>query len=748
MKTRLACCFRCPEFLGLGVGLLGLPAWKLVSQFLAVPATMLAALGVIGLLAGLAGAAASRRWADDRRTPGRHGAKAAVWAVIVAGAIFVLIARSLTGSGGLIKALMTAGASLLPSMFVGSIAAAVAAAILKLWGTKPDDHPPATEPPALLRWIFRGLIAALTLGAMASPFYASRGLSPLEAGRTPFSYTKPAALDTAPAVAWELHSQRLLGRFDPVAPIRLSKDERFIAGVASGAVVVQELDKENKRHLPNLPFPPAQVAFSPDGSRLFLVSASEPRRIAVVEIGTGRFLLPQPKNRAVPVGTIWWHGEKDVWFGESQGKTLALNLDTLLVDPVEVSVDEQKRFEAEVSPPMPRNDRWRFVFQSMVTSAELPETQGTRDWPVIEQDFLGLRDMKQAVTRAFPGIAVREGERAFGTSDGSKVLIQRGGELKAYYFKDRPIPSLRWKLTMPHGPEEMKEKDKTLRALARGELAAMLYRPMVNPLNQQTVGPERGEQPKAVLRFARWEGKEAELWAATDFEPQAAGDVIADIHVLGESRELLSCNQPHRWWTLCPEPMADAAAAEKVPAWSDLEKKRDVATAAERKAAEEAAAERARAAKASAPTSPSAPSAPAVPSGGPLVPPPDKNTQEIIAFVLAHHLKASDGKIEEFVTDYAERTDHLGDGLVSRDFIMKDEVEYHRKYTFLRERVANARVMVEPRAEPPFQVSYTMENEWQKIDGTSGTGTFNVRLVVDKIGGQWRITKHKAEKIK
>ena len=91
--------------------------------------------------------------------------------------------------------------------------------------------------------------------------------------------------------------------------------------------------------------------------------------------------------------------------------------------------------------------------------------------------------------------------------------------------------------------------------------------------------------------------------------------------------------------------------------------------------------------------------------------------------------------------------DYFNNGVVSRAFILKDETEYHQKYNFIREKIRQASVNVEATPGGTYEVSYRMENEWQKIDGTSGAGLFDVRLTVQRRGDVWRIVKHRATKL-
>lgn len=746
MRSFVAKWFRLPEFSGLCFGAGILATWTLLPLFLHTPAWGLFALMMVGVMTGFTIGALAGRQGERSDLAGRRGAKAAAWAVLVASACLVLMARALPAASAPLRALFICGASVLPAMFAGSIAAVIGMMVFRR-NAGMDANPVSDDQPAehasWIRWTGRSFIVLLLMTAAAAPFFPTphRVLAVDSPKKHPkFHYTMPEALKAASPVLWVLQTSRPLGQFDESIRICLSKDERFIAGVSGQEIVIQELHHGNEHRIQNLPFRPLTIAFSPNAERLFLVS-DQPSRIAVVDISTGRFLLPQPKNRTVPDGAVWWRKDKEVWFASEGLQVLSLNLDTLLIEPLDISQIGIEAFKAAVRPSLPKNERWRFLFKNMIASAELPETMGTPDWNLKAADYLALKDSSRAVTRIFPAIPIHEGDEAFGISDGSTILLSQRGALTAYYFTDRQPPPLRFKLIMPHGVEEMTGKAKAARALARGDLGLVMYRPMVNPLNGTTVGPERGQQPKALLRFARWEGNEAEVWVTADFEPYAPGDVLADIHASVSSRDLLSCKGIHRWWIPCPEPMTDASEMSKLPQWTDLEKQRRDAVIAEQKPIKAAP-------DAKEKDLVRVPPEPEEHETGPTQTGIGKFDDEVTSFVLAHHAKVTEGKVAELVNDYADWVDHFNNGVVSRGFILKDETDYHKKYGFIHERVLLNSVVVQPGSSPPLQVSYTMENDWQKRDGTRGSGVFSVDLVVDKLDGQWRITKHQAEKTK
>lgn len=737
MKLLLVRLARSSEATGLLLSLPILLSWWAIPAILKTPAYGLTAICAAAVLAGAAAGLLVRKIGSEEVNPSsRLAIKTVLWAVAVAAALLVLFVRLTTGSSPAAwRGLLISGTALIPAWFIGSLAA-VFTVIVRPGSAQPVEIAEDARSPRWLKWAARGVSGAVIGLAFLCPWLPGRH-TPVFSGQ-PFRYHVPDALKAAPPSAWRLETSRSLGRFDSNVPLRFSPDERFIAGVDAGSIVIRELDGDEVITLRGLPFLPAQITFNPTGHRVFITSREKPKRIAVADISDGRFLLPQPKNHAVPDGLASWWREKEVLFRSGSNSWQSLNLDTLLLDAASPSPEEQERFEHEVKPTLPRNERWSFIAADVATVAELPETTGTREWSVETAPFLALRDLNAFTTRAFPEIPLKpeSDDALFGTSDGSKVLAFTAGSLTAFYFTDRPPPPLRFKLTMPHGPEEMPEKAKVQRALAMGDLSFTLYQPMINPLNGATVGPER-LHPKAELRFSRWEGTTAEAWVVMDYQSFAPGDVIADIHLPGENLTLFQTKDPHRWWTLA-EPLPDAADISKLPGRTVLEAKRSEAIEAEAKAAA-AKAKAAQEKQVQPSITPSQTSPPA--------PAPASPAEEIRQFIAEHHRNASEGKIAEFVADYDSQVDYFNNGVVPRAFILKDETEYHQKYNFIREKIRQASVKVEATPGGAYEVSYRMENEWQKIDGTSGAGLFDVRLTVQRRGDAWRIVKHRATKL-
>lgn len=721
---------------------------------------VLGSMVLLGSIGGFVTASfSSRKWVAPYDCV-RSGARAGVVASLVAGAALVLRAWSLPGSGAAWHGLILAAASLFPSMLAGTVAAGLGYFCFRrrVAGTAQTSDKAPWELPRWFPIAARSFVGLLCVSALTAPFFPrpysasvwnsapppitaepARGMGE-EQG--PLLYPIPEALKSAPAAAWSVSMTRQLGRLDPVQGFAMSKDERWIVGVdgaSDDSLVMISLDSDNVSRTPPLPFSVDRAAFNEATDRLFLVSSESTPRLAVLELATRRvILLPQPKNAAVPNGRVYWWRDHQVIFDPASRPKLALDLDTLELDKAEWLPEEQIRFSRGDSSGFLETERWKFSPGSIPVSAELPETEGSEKWNLLGQAHLSLVDSQNVYARFFPEIDVAPDDVWHSVANGSKMLRFRGGSLDVFHFDTRPVPTLRWKLTMPCPPDDM--PGLVAKALKTGDLAMLLYSPLVNPLNNKTIGPDR-TKPKAILTVAAWQDTDAEVSISGDAFPYQPGDVLADLFVMGSTPELIRFPQPHRWWTVCSEPPGDAADPGQLPRRDEVTKRREDELAKRQK--EEEALKKKIAAESLSPARAFDEATRSAPEQ--VVPVTQALANTVAQFVASHHKKASEGRVRDVVQDYAEMVDHFSNGMVLRDFILEDETKYHRNYNFVHEEVVGD-VRVSNAGEGLLQAQYVMRNQWQKAaDGKQGGGLFDVTLTLaPQSGGSFLITKHRS----
>jgi hypothetical protein len=226
-----------------------------------------------------------------------------------------------------------------------------------------------------------------------------------------------------------------------------------------------------------------------------------------------------------------------------------------------------------------------------------------------------------------------------------------------------------------------------------------------------------------MLRVLHWEGTDAEVWIESGSLSYSPGDVFADLYVRGDPPRLVSTEQEHPWWLVAPEPVTGASDPHQLPLRKDMAK--------EPTGEEKAKFAQAMKEQASPPVEAAA---------------NDDLKKAVTTFIFSHHAAASAGRLNDVVNDYADRVDHFKNGMVSRDFILRDEKEYHQKYRYVRESVQGA-LTIKRLGIGQVEVSYIMANEWQRLaDNVTGGGVFRIVLTLEDQLTGWKIIRHRADK--
>jgi hypothetical protein len=369
------------------------PDWK---GWLTNPSLGLLSLTLVVMLAGFWAAGAIVRAGHPMDIAVRRGTGAGALALLVAGTFFLWGMREAVGFSW-VRAGMIFGASALPSLLAGSIAAGLGAVCFR---RRVVPLPKLVELPKPFRWAVRGLIGLGFLSGLVAPWMprptpkvavmAVRPEPEIRPAPVPtptpprrqFEYNTPADLLTAAPVAWKVKTSRDLGAMSPERGVAFSKDQRFLAwGESNSTIVVHDLESEDVRRISGIPYPVRDMAFSPDGERLFVIMQGQPLRVGVGFLKDRRFvLLPQPKKLSVPEGSVSWWKEKEVVFVPPGGPIRVLNLDTLVVDSKGLAPTELAEIKRDQTIDFPANDRWAFGKGSVLTFAERPEVEGTREW--------------------------------------------------------------------------------------------------------------------------------------------------------------------------------------------------------------------------------------------------------------------------------------------------------------------------------------------------------------------------------
>ncbi len=668
--------------------------------------------------------------------------------------------------------------SLLPVTFYGMVCSGVAALTLARHDEPTDLATPISPPSSAMIWSLRALIALLVVLAVVLPpasplrFVAPRPtLQPqppvqTAAPRPVFAFTPSPDIEHASAMQWRLLKQREVSGVDE-STLALSPDDRYVACVAREQQAVQVIDLRTEAiWRVNLPGKVEHFSFHPSGERLLVACLVNGERFyGVADIQRGQVtMLPKPRKGMVPAGTPFWWKDTKVLVVQNQNR-LMLNLDNLEID--DAAQDEewksldpliQQKLTREVVPALMDKAQWQWEVRRFIRRSELPEIAGQSQWPLTLERCLAISHPLLDCMTVFPSLDVKEGERLCSTRDGSVVLRTLGGVLHLYYFDVEPLPDLVWKIIMPHSPEDGEHGKEVTRALEARQLAALVYRPMINPLNQKVVGPLR-EEALGVMRFLEWKGKEATVYLWQRRSPIKEGDIIADVCSLTDEPEgdLLTLNTPHRWWTPLPPTNGGSLTPPKASLrheQTSVLKKRESeqnAVSVAREAAErrnreeeEAAAARMAAEKTAAMAAERKAAAEKAALTDEIAP---KLKDMVVRFVAAHHKKSLEGDVQGLVADYADKVDYFTNGAVDRAWILRDEATYHNAHLMFEERVMGDVRVKHAIQGGDYEVAYDLRVQAQNMATRKPIdGIFSVRMVIAHTSEGMRIILQHSEK--
>ena len=289
-----------PEVMGIVCGLMMFSTWPSLELMLLKAGWALLGIAMLAGTASFIVAARAGMVSPEMESRVRRGAWAGFFTVMVAAACLVFMTRMQLGGYAPIRAIMIAMASVMPAIMAGTIAAGYGAFLFRLDEPMiPASVPGAGDLPRPVRLMLRAGIATALLAALLSPLIperpkavavtpvvmprpitAAETVIPLPPPREPFKYAMPEALKTALPVSWSVRTQREIGAIQSDHGLALSRTGSLLAGLdTDGRIVVHDLESEEVRRISGIPYPVRDMAFSPDGERLFVVMQGQPLRV-------------------------------------------------------------------------------------------------------------------------------------------------------------------------------------------------------------------------------------------------------------------------------------------------------------------------------------------------------------------------------------------------------------------------------------------------------------------------------------
>jgi hypothetical protein len=602
--------------------------------------------------------------------------------------------------------------------------------------------------------LFIAVIALSAIGYM-SPFFLLLRPRPLQLAPAPAAAQRPptqapkwryqyaSEFDTAAAARITLTERRSLGEIEGGLPVAMSPDGRRFAywrRSSSLALEICDLDTLDIVGRVEPDQEPAALSWSPDGKRLLINVQGGSGLLQVFDLERFRLMkLPLPKATRIPQGRPQWFDLQEVFFPGS-GIPQVLNLDTLRMQRLDDSAkwnalpkgrQEEIRRGAAPSP----NLRRQLSFRMAVRRYDVP-VDASADWPLGQSLQLAVSDSKEAYSSVQLQVDVNVGDLILAASDGTKLVRIRNGEASVFYFGLRTETPNRFRIRMPGPP------DSSLAALlSKKSVCAFICAPLVNPLNGRTVGPDR-ESVKALARFASWNGVDADLRIEEDYLPVRRGDVVADIHTWQEGRPHPAGDLGKREWfevldkieADAPLLRSEARLLDREPAGFGLDP--------------DGSGRVSRIANAQPPPPQPGPSPLQSQQGLPIgsrPPAPISDVEEALrSFLAAHHLKSTQGDVSGLVADYGDLVDHFSNGIVDREFIRKDESEYHSPGTRVSESII-ARPEFAPLGSNCYSAKYSISFHRVRPDGRWVKGNSDIDLQIEMTPAGPRIIRQRAK---
>jgi len=749
----------------LGIALFcGVTVWPIASAFSGIPAGWLRGPEVtvlpIVIAAGLAGAITGTLTAHtsvDPRTPfAAAPTRAGFLAAVIGAALLVLRATVIHGRPGSIAwvglvTLFTAAVSVLPATLLASFLGGTGRA-MRL-ATKRDQGsgtPMFAFRPIFLLYIACGL-------ALLSPFVpgclskqgsnVARGAPAAEPkGRVlpptapSFTYQKPHGFEKAPASSLAIVAQQSLPDISRNTPIAFSPNSRLLAfhpKADSDALVVFDMEKFVETARISIGAPTTALTWSSDGSRLAgIVQGGNSRYLAIFVPQDLRVIrLPRPESMDIPEGDLSWTDHAEVILHPKSGNPLALSLETLRLRPLEEAPfftalsDAAKQSVRDASAPsLPLMAKWTVSFGWALHSTGR-QIYG-EDFTSSERGRPSLvnTDLERGTRRHMQGLQIGRDHLIVFAPDATKALIVNGSNALVAYFGTREPPKVLQRLNMRLELRESSPAAKSLeKVIAEQRLGAFVYPPLINPLNNQTIGPDY-TTIKGLIRIRSWKDTQAEVWTQDEFLPLQPGDVVSALHTWeGQVPKKPLDGAPFdSWTTIEASDFIDASASTPVgknvppldigPA---LDVRRDgdaFAIVGTRQRA------------------PQQPATPVFDSRTSTLPSPAEplplSKRTIEEFIHQHHAKSSAGDVDGLVADYAKNVEHYDKGLVDREVIRQEELEYHAPGISVKE-VVRGEIRIEPVGGKAFSAAYCLDFLRTKPDGEWVRGASDVVLMIE-----------------
>lgn len=650
------------------------------------------------IASGIAGAIASATATTDNATaPFRVGARAGFVAAMVGGAVTVLatalqrswesFSQSAVGVLPLpiptsMNVVIVALLALLPGIFFGLLGALIVSAIRNPSSSvnTSDGRPKERQTPSAVfvtAWILSVLcyLSPLVVKPKSPDKAAAQSRqaesSPTREPSVPtkkWRYEKPADFETADAMKVTIVAHRQFENVDADLPMAFSPDGKWLAHFTNSRnrmLHLVELDTLDTLYQSAISGIPTDLEWSPDSERLFIpMRVSDTSVLTVFDMKSLRLhILPYPRGNSIPRGRVKWWDATEVAFVADKLPLQFLELETLNILSSAGSAkwnalpkEKQDAAFRDRLTFMPDVTGWQFTTNFTLTGYT-PSTDPFSAWAWKAGVTGAIRDKAYAVHRMLNGFDIRKGDTFTAPPDGTRLIRLRDGTADVFFFGiEAAKPTHGGTIEMPSAPDSTNKAFTA--AMESQSVCAFICEPVINPLNGRVLGPNRNVV-KALARLSSWNDTKADYWIEQEFIPVSANDVIADLHTWrgGQSFAIGSLGRVG-WFSALPSPtivsppMRNKALDLEIGGSMDFSTSKGTETF----------------------------------MGVTDAPPPNFRDNEeetagpeaaLHSFIANHHAKSSANDVDGLIANYADRVDHFDKGVVSREVVRAEEIQYH-----------------------------------------------------------------------
>lgn len=472
---------------------------------------------------------------------------------------------------------------------------------------------------------------------------------------------------------------------------------------------------------------PEKMSLSPDGTQIIYRLKDTQRYVIGTFVSGESVMLPVTESTPSEGQILWWKTNLVVVYPEGQSP-LIWNLDILETFQTSEVPEWTKQSGAELAqlqaPGTLFSESSRWALEKIDIVAGVTKNEEANIWLPSQKNSYSLTDRLVPYARDMTSsLGVNPKDWIIMLPSGDRAQWLHDNELRLIYFGRKAAFRKTYSLNMPCVPADISANGTLLYAIKSKSLFAMVYAPVINPLNGLIVGPDRNEI-RGMIRFHDWAGKNAQFWEAEMQSAIQLKDVVCDFYHIDDNDNAtpIRMNSSSKFTVI-----EEFSQSHDIPIPTRKELASLVGTSPG--AINTAATVPTTLPKASTEANASAPSLEA----------------DLRKFILKHHQKATEGDVHGMVADYADEIDFLDKGRVLPEFILEEERRYRGSLIEGKESVEGAIQIT--RVNDQYQVKYVLVLNWHGKSGKQGVTKVEMDLTVIESEGLFYITRQKSKRL-